>query len=141
MYRRKAQALSNHLRGQDRLTPNPNSKPLFQKRACVVQCTVYTNFHTPLYTPLLNLYANTLQYMYITTYTCAGPELSHLKGQLQFSKGHFYMHRGYLKFVLELCKGHHSKSTWHHDRCCGFCGLNLGLCGFVWPTLRGHIFQ
>ena len=36
-----------------------------------------------------------------------------LEGAQQFSpgKGHFY--GGKCKFVLELCKGHHSKSTGH----------------------------
>ena len=38
-----------------------------------------------------------------------------LEGAQQFSpgKGHFYNVCGKCKFVLELCKGHHSKSTGH----------------------------
>ena len=45
--------------------------------------------------------------------------ISGLEGaqQLPSGKGHLYAEIG--NFVLELCKGHHSKSTAHQDNCCG----------------------
>ena len=51
-----------------------------------------------------------------------------LKAAQQFcsGKGHFYE-----KFVLELCKGHHSKCTGHHGNCCGGSGLFQSL-GSIW---------